>query len=505
MLRDLGIEELISILQRNGVRESTASRFFRTLLRDQDAIARRTGVFRALDTTPGLADNLEGILPKLRELTVFSRTARETDGPLLQALWRIGELELFVEVVDALASVLGPAAPHSPAFAEVAEYAAAAAAREEVAVLRRELPALKAGLKLRKSVTVGINLDDRFRPREAVLLGVHEEPFQEKSFLAGFLSRLGSGDLAAAPMHRNPSGPGDLPEQLPLSPLFQDLDSMLRSVSRPLLRTVERYLAVNTLPLQPLSEEIALILALHRFFGDLSSRGFATSYARFSRARSLQGLYNAMLALRLDSASGMVTNDLEEADRERSFLVTGPNRGGKTTCIQALGQAQLFSQIGLPVCADDARLPVVESILTHFPQDERAAEERGRFGEEMERLAGIFDLVEPGGLVILNETFSSTSQGEAVAVAREVLDALEAIDSTVYFSTHLSSLAETGTNGARVNLIAEAVVEGDSHRRTFRIRRASGPGASFAADIARRYGVDRDGIRERLSRRGLKA
>ncbi len=89
------------------------------------------------------------------------------------------------------------------------------------------------------------------------------------------------------------------------------------------------------------------------------------------------------------------------------WVLTGPNRGGKTTYTRAAGLAQVFFQAGLYVPAASARVSPVDAIHTHFPSREQA-----RLDAEAGRLAAIFRQATPRSLILLNEALSGTSAPE---------------------------------------------------------------------------------------------
>ncbi len=499
VLHDLRIGEIVDRVASKGVREHTVRRFFTTPLDSRDAIKNRNRLFAAIRADSHLQNSLRDLLPRLRDLSMFSRSSKEIDRPLLQAVWRVGELEMFIEVMEGLAGAI-PAGHTCAGLAELRRYAIEATQRPEIVALKKELPEIKQGIKSRRSVTVGINLDSRFRPIEATLLGIHEKPFREQSFLAGFLGKIAAQDVTTTTIFHNTDS-NDIDETVPLAPLFADLDRLLKSMSRPLFRMVDKYTSVNTSPLAGLAEELALVLALCDLLDEIEKMGMPLAEPSFGPVRYVTELYNLALALSHGDIHEIVTNNVIEYEGELTYLVTGPNRGGKTTYIQAVGQAQLFAHLGLPVPARQATLPLHPGILAHFPRPETEALERGRFGEEMERLSAIFDQITPGCLLLLNETFSSTGRKEALAVSEDVLDALESAGVTTYFSTHLLGHE---LRPHRVNLVARAEDDLDGgHRRTFVVERSEHAGRSYAEDIARQYGVDREGLRRRLRKAGI--
>ena len=234
---------------------------------DPGAIAYRQDIVADFDDAPELATELAAFLPRIAELVYFSETRRGESSALRQMLWRLGELELYVECIASLSRLLSGRVRSAGlrALARTVEER-----REDPLFenLRQELPRLSAAIKKRSSVTVGVNLDERLRPVEAALLSINERRIGERSLLSRLMGRGGEESLKGlGPMHTNaaPRGPAALPQvALPLAPLFQDLDALLQSVSRPVVRAIEKYVRINTAFLAVLAPEIGFYLGAHR-------------------------------------------------------------------------------------------------------------------------------------------------------------------------------------------------------------------------------------------------
>ena len=195
------------------------------------------------------------------------------------------------------------------------------------------------------------------------------------------------------------------------------------------------------------------------------------------------------------------------------WVLTGPNRGGKTTYVRAVGLAYLLFQAGLYVPAARARMSPVDRICTHFPGQEGATPGRGRLDEEAQRLAEIFREATACSLVLLNEVLSGTSTVEGLALARDAVRGLHLLGARAIYVTHLHDLgsyaeeinATTEGTGTVGSLVAEATESPgtDGHRRTFRIRPGAPRGISYASEIARQHGISYPQLHRVLEQRGL--
>ncbi|MBO7249809.1 MAG: hypothetical protein J6V42_00870, partial [Clostridia bacterium] len=152
------------------------------------------------------------------------------------------------------------------------------------------------------------------------------------------------------------------------------------------------------------------------------------------------GLYNPCVALKVDDE--IVTNDIS-FDKENAmiYVLTGPNRGGKSVITCAIGLAQALAQLGMLTPAESIKLSIADGIFTHFPTGADDTIDKGRLGEECARLVEIFDAITDKSLVLLDESLSSTGSFEASYIAAEVLAGLAQIGCRTLFSTHLHELA----------------------------------------------------------------
>lgn len=149
------------------------------------------------------------------------------------------------------------------------------------------------------------------------------------------------------------------------------------------------------------------------------------------------GLYDVCLALQLGRAP--VGNALP-AGPARAILIAGAGQGGKTSLLRAIGQAQLMMQCGLPVAADSFDAPPVSGVFSHFPRDEGRDLHGGHFDHELQRLNAIVDKLQPGALVLCDESLSATNEREGSEIAGQVLRALIDGGMRIAYVTHFHRL-----------------------------------------------------------------
>jgi len=193
----------------------------------------------------------------------------------------------------------------------------------------------------------------------------------------------------------------------------------------------------------------------------------------------------------------VVTNDLALSGPERIVVVTGPNQGGKTTFARMVGQLHHLAGLGLPVPAGRARLGLPDRVFTHFEREESLKTLRGKFEDELVRIREILDQATADSVLIMNESFGSTSLRDARLVGGAIVRRVIALDALCVFVTFVDELASL--DPATVSLMS-TVDPDDPARRTYEIVRRPADGLAHAAALARRHGLTYDALRERIRR-----
>jgi hypothetical protein len=220
-----------------------------------------------------------------------------------------------------------------------------------------------------------------------------------------------------------------------------------------------------------LRAELGFYLACANLADALHAKGEPTSMpepmAPGSPALAARGLYDAPLSLAM--GEGRVVGSDLDADGRPLVVVTGANRGGKSTFLRSLGVAQLMMQAGMFVAAEAFRADIRGGVFTHFTREEDASLRSGKLDEELGRMSAIVDAVAPNGLVLLNESFASTNEREGSEIGRQIVRALLESGVKVAYVTHMYDLAaglQAEIDGAAAFLRAERLPDGT---RTFRI------------------------------------
>ena len=224
----------------------------------------------------------------------------------------------------------------------------------------------------------------------------------------------------------------------------------------------------------------------------LTDNGYVLSFPCISPDKSLEikNLYNIRLAIK--GSKDIVKNNFSFSDNEKIFILTGPNRGGKTILEQSLGLISVMASLGMSVTADSCTGLPFKRILTHFPIDENLTINYGRLGEEAVRIRELVKSSDCNTLLLFNETFSTTSSADALYLCKDLLHILKDKGSYVIFNTHIHELAAcisemNGWEGS--SLMVSIVMEMKDNSPTFKIKRSDPDTSSYAHNIAEKYGI----------------
>lgn len=124
------------------------------------------------------------------------------------------------------------------------------------------------------------------------------------------------------------------------------------------------------------------------------------------------------------------------------LIVTGANQGGKSTFLRSIGIAQVMMQAGLMVTAESFSSGIFPRIFVHFTRREDSAMNSGRLDEELNRMSKIVDHIGDGSLLLLNESFATTTEKEGSLIAYDIIRALNEAGVRILTVTHLLSFAK---------------------------------------------------------------
>jgi DNA mismatch repair protein MutS2 len=171
----------------------------------------------------------------------------------------------------------------------------------------------------------------------------------------------------------------------------------------------------------------------------------------------------------------------------KQLIISGPNTGGKTVSLKTLGLLSLMAQAGIPVPAEEAKLPLFTSVYADIGDAQSIERNLSSFSAHVVNLDRISREATASSLVLLDELGSATDPEEGAALAVAV--ASHFIEANVWccITTHLTSLKVYAANHAGV-LNAAVGFDQQTLTPTYELRLGV-PGASAGLNIAARLGL----------------
>ena len=480
---------------------------------DPETIRYRQETFADMTAHPEIAHTLLKMLPLLSDITELRRMGADTGASTESYLYSITEVELYTSLMEHLKKGLLPLKDslQSRAFRAFAERISYLTESEYYKDLNEKLNELTKRVREIKSITVGVNLDAQLRPESAGVLSVNNEYFKSGEILDRIL-RLDFKEneyttiASLVPFRKNQSEN----QQMALSYAFNSaINEVFKTSIRSWKKVVQLYVLENTDFLIRMMPEIEFAVKASELMKNLTEKGVPLCRPEIrpmaEKAFTAEGLRNPVVAMKIDEE--VIPNDFTFDEDGMIFVITGPNRGGKSVTTCAVGLAFILAQLGLLVPAERAVLSPADAIYTHFPTGSEDTIDKGRLGEECARLDAIFDTLTGNGLVLLDESLSSTGSYEASYIASEVLAGFSMARCRCIFSTHLHDLAAsvdqinadcTPKGGVKIDNMVAAIDEGT---RSFKVRRARPDGKSYARDIADKYGLSFDKIMAKIEKK----
>lgn len=187
-------------------------------------------------------------------------------------------------------------------------------------------------------------------------------------------------------------------------------------------------------------------------------------------------------------SAAVVPFDLTLEADVRVLLISGPNAGGKTVLLKAIGLISALSKSGvIPPVGPGTRIPFFGGPFAIIGDEQSIEASLSTFGAQVRNLAAILEVGSPVDLVLIDEIGSATDPAEGGALAAATLAALADQVRLTIATTHLGDLK--GLAEERPGTV-NASLQFDSERLepTYRLEKDR-PGRSYALEIAARLGV----------------
>ncbi|WP_173386347.1 DNA mismatch repair protein [Ruminococcus flavefaciens] len=538
---DLGLETLCRELTNDPKERNIITAILSNMTADQKTARYRQEVFRDVLALPELRTKMTELFDKIEFIRNFGSTRIDNDEKigLWHLLHRLDELKDYILCVESMRECLSDERITSEGLTGFKKYLDSLYDDACFAEMKKDIFELKQKTADIRSVTIGINVNERFEAVSMGLISINDTTFKKSNIISNFADAISSKDKIQkgcdwnGNMHyqliekektesvmkfmENLSGFMTIRDKpfmdagirstivnaangdgVQNSTFYLDkiLNKILDSLVKKLRNTLSKYADIAIINITQLIPEFMYYIRFAEFVSKYREKGYSFCEPQVLDSdrndMDAQGLYNLKLALNSMPMEEIVCNDLIFDKAHTIYILTGANRGGKTTLTQAVGLMYVLAQGGISVPASSFSYKPVDCIYTHFPADEDKTMDLGRLGEECVRFKEIYTECTSDSLLLLNETFSTTSFEEGYYIARDSVRALMKKDVRTIFNTHMHKLASDAdemNKDGNSSMVSSLIMRSDEGKRSFKVEIALPEGSSYARDIAEKYGV----------------
>ena len=483
---DLNLDQIIDAITA-GKQEYNLKPFFYTSLNDIDAIKYRHEIMRDLENK-NLFENIKSFAHKMRAMREHLAQADKLYYKYQKERYFLDAVDIYCDAVNCLVHDLSLADLKSRGFLAFREYLTNYTNSERFASLLAETKTLFADLSSVKYCLLIKDNSIRVRKYESEIdySADVEETFEKfkqgavKDYRVKFLG-------GPADMNHVEARVLDLVAQL-YPDIFLNLDNYCAKNGNYLDETMAVF-----------DREIQFYVAYLEYVAKIKRAGLEFCYPQIAttckEVYDYEGFDLALAYKLIREQSSVVCNDFYLKDKERIFVVSGPNQGGKTTFARTFGQLHYLASIGCPVPGREAQLFLFDRLFTHFEREEDIQNLRGKLQDDLVRIHDALNQATSNSIIIMNEILTSTTLKDAISLGKKVMERIVQLDLLCVWVTFVDEL--TSFSEKTVSMVSTVVPENPA-LRTYKIVRRPADGLAYAIAIAEKYRLTYDHLKERI-------
>ena len=195
---------------------------------------------------------------------------------------------------------------------------------------------------------------------------------------------------------------------------------------------------------------------------------------------------------RLESGGGdVVPFDLRLGHEGRILIISGPNAGGKSVCLKAIGLIQYMLQCGMPVpCKDASEFGIFDKLFIDIGDEQSIESDLSTYTSHLQNLRMLLNMADANTLFLLDELGGGTEPRSGCAIAEALLEELYRRGSFGVVTTHFADLKLLADNHEAI--VNGAMLFDTEYMRPLYKLAIGHPGSSFAFEIATNIGFPKE-------------
>ncbi len=342
------------------------------------------------------------------------------------------------------------------------------------------------------SVTIGVNLNAMLEPKEAGLVSINSEQYKSGDLLDRILRMdFGKDEFhCIAPLVTLDKKLGYQDSQRVNFALLRAMSQVMNSGLAHCNSRCLRYAQKKLTAYYEMAESLAFVVEAAKRVRIFKDKNIPLCFPEINEDRGMHfvSLYNDGLC-QSKQKDEIVPNTISLEPGVCCYILSGPNSGGKTVFLNSVAAAQYYFQLGMPIPAKEASLPICDAIFKVSVEEQANTNLVGRFEKECITLSEVLGQFTENSLALIDEAFTSTSAAEAVPIAANFIHELCRTGGKCIFITHHHELCDApkiAQCGGKVGYLHTQV---SNDRRTFTVHQGKADAGSYAQSIARKYGL----------------
>lgn len=179
----------------------------------------------------------------------------------------------------------------------------------------------------------------------------------------------------------------------------------------------------------------------------------------------------------------------------RILLVSGPNAGGKSVCLKAVGLLQYMLQCGVPVpVGEDSVCGIFKDVFLDIGDEQSLENELSTYSSHLLNMSATLRHAGRDSLILIDEFGSGTEPQIGGAIAEALLKRFNAQGAFGVITTHFQNLKHFAQQAR--GIVNGAMLYDDKNMAPLYQLRIGHSGSSYAIEIARKIGLPEDIIQD---------
>ncbi len=195
--------------------------------------------------------------------------------------------------------------------------------------------------------------------------------------------------------------------------------------------------------------------------------------------------------------------DIELDDQNRILVISGPNAGGKSVCLQTVGLLQYMLQCGLLVpVSENSEAGLFAGIFIDIGDEQSIENDLSTYSSHLMNMKFFVRHSGPRTLVLIDEFGTGTEPMLGGAIAESILDSLNSSGTYGVITTHYTNLKHFAASTPGI-INGAMLFDTGKMEPLFRLETGK-PGSSFAFEIARKIGLPEEILKAAAGKIGEK-